>query len=62
VVGLLLGIAVPLIGIAASVGLILFFAGAIATVTRAHWHSHIPFPAGFLLLAAGSLALRLGSS
>jgi hypothetical protein len=60
--GLLVGIGVPLIGVAASVGLVLFFAGAIVTVMRAHWYSHIPFPAAFLLLAVGSLVLRLASS
>ena len=57
--GLLLGIGVPLIGVAASVGLVLFFLGAIVTITRAHWYSHLRYPAPFLLLAAVSLALRL---
>lgn len=61
-VGLLVGIAVPLIGIAASVGLILYFVGAIVTVMRANWYAHIPYPAAFLALAAGALALRLAAS
>jgi hypothetical protein len=59
--GLLVGIGVPLIGIAASVGLILYFVGAIVTVIRARVYSHIPFPVVFLLLAAGSLVLGLAS-
>jgi hypothetical protein len=60
--GLLVGIAVPLIGIAAAVGLVLFFLGAIVTVTRSHWYSHIPYPAMFLLLASGALVVRLASA
>lgn len=35
--GLLVGIGVPPIGVAAAVGLVLFFVGAIAVVMRAHW-------------------------
>jgi hypothetical protein len=56
--GLLVGIGVPMIGTAASVGLILYFVGAIVTVTRARWYSHIPYPAAFLLLVVVSLTLR----
>jgi hypothetical protein len=57
--GLLVGIGVPLIGGAAAVGLVLFFVGAIAVVIRARWYSHLPWPTTYLLLATGSLALRL---
>lgn len=57
--GLLAGIGVPMIGVAAAVGLVLFFVGAIAVVIRAHWYSHLPWPTTYLLLAIGSLALRL---
>jgi hypothetical protein len=57
--GLLVGIGVPLIGMAAGAGLILFFVGAIAVVMRAAWYSHLPWPSTYLLLAIGSLALRL---
>jgi DoxX-like family len=59
--GLLVGIGVPLIGIAASVALVLYFAGAIVAVIRAHWYSQIRYPAPYLVLAAGSLMLRLAS-
>jgi hypothetical protein len=59
--GLLVGIGVPLIGVAAAVGLVLFFVGAIITHVRAHVYS-FSFPAAFLLLAVGALGLRLVSS
>ncbi|WP_410567260.1 DoxX family protein [Amycolatopsis sp. cmx-4-61] len=61
-VGLLAGLAVPVLGIAAAVGLILFFLGAVVTVTRAHWYSHLLYPVSFLVLAGGSLALRVASA
>jgi DoxX-like family len=59
--GLLVGFAVPLIGVAAAVGLTLFFAGAIVAHLRAHWYD-LTYPGTFILLAAGSLALQLASS
>jgi hypothetical protein len=57
-IGLLVGIAVPPVGIAAATGLVLFFVGAIVTVLRARWYAHF-YPIPFLLLAAAALALRL---
>lgn len=60
--GLVVGVAVPLIGVAAAVGLVLFFLGAVLTVLRAGWYAHLPEPATFLLLAAASLALRLATA
>jgi hypothetical protein len=42
--GLLVGLFVPVIGIAAGIGLVLYFTGAVVTVVRARWYSHIPFP------------------
>jgi hypothetical protein len=57
--GLLVGIGVAPIGVVAAVGLVLFFVGAIVVVIRASWYSHLPWPATYLLLATGSLALRL---
>ena len=58
--GLLVGIAVPLIGTAAAVGLILFFVGAIITHLRGRDYSLGPAIV-FLLLAVAALALRLAS-
>jgi hypothetical protein len=55
--GLLIGIGVPLLGVAASVGLILLFIGARITHFRARYGAIAP-PVAFLLLAAGSLVLR----
>jgi hypothetical protein len=59
--GLLVGIGVPPMGVAASAGLILFFVGAIITALRARWYAHLPYPAVWLVLAIGSLVLRLAS-
>ena len=58
-VGLLIGIGVPLIGVLASLGLVLYFIGAIITVVRAHLYSHVRYPTPFLLFAMALLALRL---
>ena len=57
--GLLVGVGVPLIGVAAATGLVLFFVGAIAVVIRAGSYSHLAWPSTYLLLAVGSLAFRL---
>lgn len=57
--GLVAGIWIPLIGVAAAVGLVLFFTGAIVTAMRARWYAHLPFPFVWLLLAVGALVLRL---
>ena len=55
-VGLVVGLAVPAIGIAAA-GLVAYFLGAMVTIVRAGVPSHLPFPlpaaAGGWLLAAG---------
>jgi DoxX-like family len=56
--GLLIGIRVPLIGIAAATGLVLFFSGAIITHIRAHDRSY-GLAVVFLALAVCSLALTL---
>lgn len=60
-IGLLVGIYVPPVGIAAALGLTAFFLGAIVTALRARWYAHLPLPAVWLLLAVGSLALRVAS-
>jgi len=59
--GLLVGIGVPVIGIAAAVGLILFFVGAIITHLRGRDYS-LGLAIVFLLLAMAALAVRLASS
>jgi hypothetical protein len=57
--GPLVGLFVPVIGIMAGIGLVLYFTGAVVTVVRARWFSHIPYPALFLALVVASS--RLGS-
>ena len=55
--GLLVGLFVPGIGIAAGLGLVLYFAGAVATVVRARSYAHIPFPLLYMAPVAASVAL-----
>ena len=61
-VGLIAGIAVPLIGVAAAIGLVLFFVCATFAHLRVSWYSTLPFPIAFLLFAAAALVLRLASA
>lgn len=57
--GLLVGLAVPVVGMAAAVGLVLYFLGAVVTVLRARWFSHVAFPLLYMAPVAVSLALGL---
>ena len=56
--GLLIGLVVPVIGLAAGIGLVLYFAGAVITIVRARWYPHIPFPLLYLAPVVASLAVR----
>ncbi|MEZ0066081.1 hypothetical protein ABIA32_002090 [Streptacidiphilus sp. MAP12-20] len=56
-VGLLIGLSVPFIGVAAGIGLVLYFTGAVITVARAHSYAHIPFPLIYMAPVVASLAL-----
>ena len=58
--GLLVGIRVPLIGIAAAIGLVLFFLAAVITHLRAHDHS-FGLAVVFLLLAVAALVLQVSA-
>jgi hypothetical protein len=60
--GLLIGLFVPAIGVMAGIGLVLYFAGAVITVVRARWYSHITFPLLYVAPVVGSLALRFAAS
>jgi len=60
-VGLLAGLFFPVIGIAAAIGLVLYFSGAVVTVLRARWFSHVPFPLMYAAPAAAALALGLAA-
>ncbi|MGW2377387.1 MULTISPECIES: DoxX family protein [Kitasatospora] len=60
VVGLLIGlVAFPPLGLAAALGLVLFYVGAVVTHVRAGVIHNIYFPAGYLALAVATLALTL---
>ena len=54
--GLLAGLAVPAVGVAAAVGLVLYFTGAVITVLRARAYSHVHYPLLYLAPVVGSLA------
>ena len=56
-IGLLVGLAVPVIGVLAGIGLVLYFTGAVITIVRARAYSHIAYP--LLYLAPVALALGL---
>jgi DoxX-like protein len=58
--GLLIGICVPLIGIAAAIGLVLFFIAAIITHLRGRDYSFV-LATVFPLLAVAALVLRAAS-
>jgi hypothetical protein len=55
--GLLVGLAVPVIGLLAGLALVLYFTGAVITVLRARWYSHVPFPLLYVAPVIGSLAI-----
>jgi DoxX-like family len=57
--GLVVGLFVPLLGVIAAICLILYFTGAVITVVRARWYSHLAFP--LLYVAPVIAALALGS-
>lgn len=50
---------IPAFGVAAAVGLVLFFTGAVVTHLRARAYRSLPSPVLFLALAAATLALML---
>ncbi|MEU8757705.1 DoxX family protein [Streptomyces sp. NPDC048659] len=56
-VGLLVGYAIPWIGIAAAIGLVLYFLGAVITVLRAKAYGHVAFPLVYMAPAVAVLAL-----
>ncbi|MCX4094170.1 DoxX family protein [Nocardia sp. alder85J] len=55
--GLLVGLAVPAIGIAAAIGLVLYFLGAVVTVLRARAYGHVGFPLLYLVPVVVAAAL-----
>ena len=59
--GLLVGIAVPIVGVAAAIGLVLFFVCAVFAHLRVRYYSTLAFPGTFLALALAALLLRLAA-
>jgi hypothetical protein len=55
--GLVVGLFVPPIGVAAGIGLVLYFAGAVITVARAKSYAHLAFPLVYMAPVVASLAL-----
>jgi DoxX-like protein len=57
-VGLVAGLFVAPIGVAAAIGLVLYFTGALVTVARARSYAHLAFPLIYVAPVVASLALR----
>ncbi|MFJ9368312.1 DoxX family protein [Nocardia sp. NPDC101769] len=57
--GLIVGFFIPVIGIAAAVGVILYFLGAVATTIRARSYKTTIFPVLYIVPVAAALALQL---
>ncbi|MFB7025305.1 MULTISPECIES: DoxX family protein [unclassified Streptomyces] len=60
-IGLLVGLAVPALGAAAAIGVVLYFLGALVTHLRAKDYAVAPV-AVLVLLAAAALVLRIASA
>ncbi|MBY8862771.1 DoxX family protein [Nocardia sp. CA2R105] len=60
--GLIVGIFLPALGIAAAIGLILYFLGAVATTLRARSYKTTPYPVLYLLPVAVTLILQLAAA
>ena len=58
--GLLVGLFVPVAGVAAGAGLVLYFAGAVLVVARAGRYAHLPFPLLFAAPVVGAMASGFG--
>ncbi|WP_327253686.1 DoxX family protein [Streptomyces sp. NBC_01244] len=55
--GLLVGLFVPAVGVAAGVGLVLYYTGAVITVLRARAYAHAPFPVIYMAPVVAAFAL-----
>jgi len=59
--GLLVGLFVPPIGVIAAAAVVLYFVGAVITVARARWYSHIVFPLLYMAPVLGALVLAFAA-
>ena len=55
--GLLVGLFLPFIGVAAAIGIILYFSGAVIAVLRARSYKTVVYPVLYLVPAAAALIL-----
>ncbi|MCP9621218.1 DoxX family protein [Nocardia otitidiscaviarum] len=60
-IGLVVGLFVPVIGVLAAVGLILYFLGAVVTVLRAGSYGTVVFPVLYLVPVAITLGLGIAA-
>jgi hypothetical protein len=59
-IGLLLGLlGIPIVGLAAAIGLVLFFLGAVITHLRSGAHRSLPSPPFFLAFAVATLVVTV---
>lgn len=56
-VGLLAGLAVPVVGVIAGICLVLYFVGAVITVARARSYAHLPYPMLYLAPVVATLVV-----
>jgi uncharacterized membrane protein YphA (DoxX/SURF4 family) len=61
-IGLVVGLFVPAVGVAAAIGVILYFIGAVRFHVRAHDTKGLPPPVVIGLLGVAALVLRLASA
>ncbi|WP_405163791.1 DoxX family protein [Nocardia sp. NBC_01499] len=59
--GLLAGLAIPPLGLAAALCLVLYFIGALIAIIRSHGYRDLGYPMPYLVLAAASLTLFVAS-
>ncbi|WP_425838073.1 DoxX family protein [Streptomyces fractus] len=57
--GLLVGLPVPAVGVAAAIGLVLYFVGAVITVLRARSYKTVAFPVLYLVPVVATLAVGM---
>ncbi|GAA5069064.1 DoxX family protein [Nocardia callitridis] len=56
-VGLLIGLWLPVLGVLAAIGLVVYFTGAIVTVSRARAYHHLAYPMLYLVPVVVAVAL-----
>lgn len=59
--GLVVGLFFWPLGLAAAIGLVLYFSGAVVTIVRARSYAHIPYPLLYLVPVAVAVGLGLGA-